>query len=83
MRCRYWMWKRRPSLLISVLFSKYFDDDDGDEDFVNGVDNEDFVNGVDEEDNNDDDGDNMAVLGRSEEQQTTLLVGSRARLKAI
>ena len=29
------------------------------------------------------DGDNMAVLGRVEEKQTTLLVGSRARLKAI
>ena len=66
------MWKRRPPLSILVLFPKYFDSDDGDEDFVNG-----------DEDNDDDDGDNKAVLGRSEEQQTTLLVGSRARLKAI
>ena len=29
------------------------------------------------------DGDNMAVLGRRGEQQTTLLVDSRARLKDI
>ena len=60
--------------MILVLFPKYFDSDDGDEDFVNGA--------VDE-DNDEEDGDNKAVLGRSEEQQTTLLVGSRARLKAI
>ena len=61
-------------MIILGLFPKYFDDEDGDKDFVNGV---------GDEDNDDDDDDNMAVLGKSEEQQTTLLVGSWARLKAI